>query len=55
LKSADGLRIYRPPTPKNAAASFNPTGVQANFVTLSLNPKTGISTIVGNGHLVVLP
>ena len=54
-KSADGLRIYRPPTPKNAPSSFNPTGVQANFVTLSVNPATGSSTIVGNGHLVVLP
>jgi filamentous hemagglutinin len=54
-KSADGLRIYRPSTPKNAPSSFNPTGVQANFVTLSVNPATGSSTIVGNGHLVVLP
>jgi filamentous hemagglutinin len=54
-KSADGLRIYRPPTPKNAPSSFNPTGMQANFVTLSINPATGSSTIVGNGHLVVLP
>ena len=54
-KSADGLRIYRPPTPKNAPSSFNPTGVQANFVTLAVNPATGSSTIVGNGHLVVLP
>jgi hypothetical protein len=54
-KSADGLRIYRPPTPKDAPVAFNPTGVQANFVTLSINPTTGVSKIVGNGHLVVLP
>jgi filamentous hemagglutinin len=53
--SADGLRIYRPPTPKGAPSEFNPTGVQANFVTQTINPITGNATVVSNGHLVVNP
>lgn len=50
LKSADGLRIYRPPTEKSAPAIWNPTGVQANFVQLGADGK-----VVSNSHLVVLP
>jgi filamentous hemagglutinin len=48
LKSADGKRIYRPPTVKNTNPQFNPTGVQANFVTLN-----GQGAVIGNGHLII--
>ncbi|RMX07832.1 filamentous hemagglutinin N-terminal domain-containing protein [Corticibacter populi] len=48
--SADGERVYRPPTLKpNTPAIFNPTGLQANFQTR--NPKTG--GIISNGHMVI--
>ena len=51
LKSADGLRIYRPPSNKpNTPVEFNPTGMQANFVKPSLDGK-----IISNRHLVVIP
>jgi filamentous hemagglutinin len=51
MKSADGLRIYRPPSFKpNTPVEFNPTGVQANFVQLGAGGK-----IISNSHLVVLP
>jgi filamentous hemagglutinin len=50
LISADGSRIYRPPTYKpNTPAEFNPTGIQANFQTR--DPITGQS--LTNGHLVI--
>ncbi len=50
--SADGTRLYRPPTVKpNAPASVNPTGVQANFQVR--DPSTGKT--LSNGHLVVIP
>jgi len=39
LISADGTRVYRPPTPKKS--SFATTGVQANFETYNINPVTG--------------
>jgi len=49
LKSADGTRIYRPPTVKNnTPAEFNPTGIQANFVQLDSK-----GTVISNGHLVI--
>ncbi|ENW7773164.1 MafB family polymorphic toxin, partial [Neisseria gonorrhoeae] len=47
MLSADGTRLYRPPTTKsNTPESLNPTGVQANFVTRSVDGKT-----LTNGHL----
>lgn len=50
LISADGTRVYRPPTAKpNTPAQFNPTGVQANFQ--MRNPNTGATT--SNGHMVI--
>ena len=56
LVSADGTRVYRPPTEKpNTPAQFNPTGTQANFVTQTINPNTGKATIIGNGHMVIAP
>ncbi|WP_226504473.1 hypothetical protein [Pseudomonas sp. MWU16-30317] len=51
LISADGTRVYRPPTPKDS--SFATTGVQANFETYSINPVTGQRVKVSNGHLNV--
>ncbi|MFC0179769.1 hypothetical protein [Thorsellia kenyensis] len=46
LVSADGLRIYRPPTYKpNPPKNLNPTGVQANFVQLEKGK------VVSNGHM----
>ena len=51
LKSADGRRIYRPPSLKpNTPLQFSPTGVQANFVQLGPDGR-----ITSNSHLVVLP
>ena len=48
LISADGTRVYRPPTAKpNTPAQYNPTGVQANFQTLQ-NGK-----VIRNGHLSI--
>ncbi|MCA7012404.1 VENN motif pre-toxin domain-containing protein [Dickeya dadantii] len=48
LISADGLRIYRPPSEKpNAPAHLNPTGTQANFV----QQKDG--KITGNAHMSI--
>lgn len=48
--SADGTRVYRPPTAKpNAPAQFNPTGVQANFQ--MRDPDTG--AVTSNGHMVI--
>jgi filamentous hemagglutinin len=56
LISADGTRIYRPPAiKKNAPAALNPTGVQANFVTQSINPITKQATVTSNAHLSVTP
>lgn len=56
LVSADGTRVYRPPTYKpNTPAEFNPTGTQANFVMQKLDPVTGKASIVSNGHMVVKP
>ena len=47
LLSADGTRLYRPPTIKtNTSKAFNPTGVQANFVIRNSDGKT-----LTNGHL----
>ncbi|UOO82820.1 hypothetical protein LVJ83_04970 [Uruburuella testudinis] len=47
LLSADGTRLYRPPTTKiYTPKSFNPTGVQANFIIRSTDGKT-----LTNGHL----
>ncbi|WP_304666627.1 MafB family polymorphic toxin [Neisseria bergeri] len=47
MLSADGTRLYRPPTTKsNTPESLNPTRVQANFVTRSVDGKT-----LTNGHL----
>ncbi|EFE97195.1 Uncharacterised protein [Serratia odorifera] len=44
LVSADGSRLYRPPTEKpNTPTQYNPTGVQANFQVLEVNPTTGKS------------
>lgn len=49
LVSADGTRIYRPPSIKpNTPVEFNPTGVQANFV-----KQTPSGQIISNGHLVI--
>lgn len=46
LVSSDGTRLYRPPAQKTRASSvLNPTGIQANFVTLR-NGK-----VLTNGHL----
>lgn len=46
LVSADGTRVYRPPTVKpNTPAQFAPTGVQANFQQL----QNGV--VISNGHL----
>lgn len=46
--SADGTRLYRPPTQKpNTPSHLNPTGTQANFVTR--DPNTGKT--IANGHL----
>lgn len=48
LISADGARVYRPPTAKpNTPAQYNPTEVQANFQTLQ------DGKVIGNGHLSV--
>jgi filamentous hemagglutinin len=48
LVSADGLRIYRPPSEKpNAPVHLNPTGTQANFV----QQKDG--KITGNAHMSI--
>ncbi|WP_305790916.1 VENN motif pre-toxin domain-containing protein [Dickeya sp. CSL RW240] len=48
LISADGLRIYRPPSEKpNAPEHLNPTGIQANFV----QQKDG--KITGNAHMSI--
>ncbi|WP_354292726.1 hypothetical protein [Paramixta manurensis] len=48
LVSADGARIYRPPSEKkNTPADLNPTGVQANFV----QQKDGV--IISNGHMSI--
>lgn len=50
LISADGTRVFRPPTAKpNAPAEFNPTGVQANFQ--MRDPNTG--AVISNGHMVI--
>lgn len=50
LISADGMRVYRPPTAKpNAPAAFNPTGLQANFQ--MRDPVTG--AVTSNGHMVI--
>ncbi|MGC7838778.1 hypothetical protein ACPZMI_09965, partial [Pseudomonas wayambapalatensis] len=49
--SADGTRVYRPPTSKNS--SFATTGVQANFENYNINPITGQRIKVSNGHLNV--
>ncbi|MCF1489455.1 hemagglutinin repeat-containing protein, partial [Pseudomonas sp. AA27] len=51
LISADGTRVYRPPTPKDS--SFATTGVQANFEMYNINPVTGQRVKVSNGHLNV--
>ena len=52
--SADGTRLYRPPTFKpNTPVEHSPTGVQANFVTQQLNTATGKWVIQSNSHLVV--
>ena len=53
LISADGTRVYRPPAPKSSPQRFNPTGVQANFEVLTINPITGRSSVLSNGHLVI--
>jgi filamentous hemagglutinin len=48
--SADGTRVFRPPTAKpNAPGAFNPTGVQANFQ--MRDPNTG--AVTSNGHMVI--
>ena len=48
LVSADGARVYRPPTAKpNTPAKYNPTGVQANFQMLQ------DGKVVSNGRLSV--
>jgi hypothetical protein len=48
LVSADGTRVYRPPTAKpNTPTQYAPTGVQANFQLL----ENGV--VVSNGHLNV--
>ncbi len=48
LVSADGTRVYRPPTEKpNTPVQYAPTGVQANFQKL----QNGV--VVSNGHLNV--
>ena len=50
LISADGTRLYRPPTQKtNTPAHFNPTGTQANFVIRDANTGKTLT----NGHLVI--
>ncbi|MES2407733.1 MAG: hypothetical protein V4528_10490, partial [Pseudomonadota bacterium] len=49
LMSADGTRVYRPPTSKNAPIEFNPTGIQANFQ--MRDPNTG--AVISNGHMVI--
>ncbi|MGY2170248.1 hypothetical protein [Pseudomonas gingeri] len=51
LISADGTRLYRPPTPKDS--SFATTGVQANFEMYNINPVTGQRVKVSKGHLNV--
>ncbi|MDZ7277224.1 hypothetical protein N4G40_02860, partial [Pantoea eucrina] len=52
LVSADGTRLYRPPTEKpNTPTQYNPTGVQANFQVLEVNSTTGKSVTVSNGHM----
>lgn len=52
--SADGSRLYRPPTEKpNTPAQFNPTGMQANFQILEVNPTTGKSVTISNGHMSI--
>lgn len=54
LKSADGTRLYRPPTEKpNTPSQYNPTGVQANFQILSIDPLSGKSVTISNGHLSI--
>jgi len=49
LISADGTRVYRPPSAKKAPVEFNPTGVQANFQ--MRDPNTG--AVTSNGHMVI--
>jgi filamentous hemagglutinin len=50
LVSADGTRIYRPPTAKpNTPTELAPTGVQANFQQL----QNG--AVISNGHLNITP
>lgn len=50
LISADGMRVFRPPTAKpNAPAAFNPTGVQANFQ--MRDSITG--ALISDGHLII--
>lgn len=49
--SADGTRVYRPPTPKDSSSAK--TGVQANFEAYKINPVTGQRVKVSNGHLDV--
>lgn len=51
LISADGTRVYKPPTPKDSP--FATTGVQANFETYNINPVTGQRVKVSNGHMDV--
>ncbi|WP_169740834.1 VENN motif pre-toxin domain-containing protein [Stenoxybacter acetivorans] len=52
--SADGSRLYRPPTEKaNTPTHFNPTGIQANFQILEVNPTTGKSVTISNGHMSI--
>ncbi|WP_340614500.1 TNT domain-containing protein [Xenorhabdus thailandensis] len=54
LVSTDGTRVYRYPKEKpNAPISVNPTGVQANFETYTINPITGQKVKIGDGHLNV--
>lgn len=51
LVSANGLRTYRPPSPKDSP--FATTGVQSNFGTLVKNPN-GTFTMTGNAHLDII-
>lgn len=44
LISADGTRLYRPPTTKkNTPTHLNPTGTQANFVIRDPNTRTTLT------------
>lgn len=51
LVSVDGLRIYRPPSPKNSP--YATTGIQANFERLEV--VKGRPTVISNGHLDITP